>query len=96
MAEISKKQPRGKPFAKGQTGNPGGRPKRTKEEQDLIEACKAKVPAALGVIEYIMLSSENDRNRLTAALAIIERAWGKPVQPTDNQHSGSLVFTWQE
>ena len=95
MAEISKKQPRGKPFAKGQTGNPGGRPKRTQEEQDLIEACKSKTPAALGVIENLMYEASSDNVKLTAALAIIERAWGKPVQPTDNQHSGSLTFTWQ-
>lgn len=93
MAEISKK-PRGKPFQKGKTGNPGGRPKLTEEERSLVDACKAKAPAALDVIESIMLNSENDRNRLTAAMAIIERAWGKPVQPTENEHSGSITFGW--
>lgn len=90
MAENSKKQPRGKPFAKGQTGNPGGRPKKTQEEYDLIAACKAKTPDALDVIERVMRTSDNERNQLAAAMAIIERAWGKPVQPTETEHSGKV------
>jgi hypothetical protein len=78
-ARTAKKQ-RGKPFVKGQTGNPKGRPKRTQEELDLIAACKAKTLDALEVIESIMVGGDNERNRLSAALAIIERGYGKPVQ----------------
>lgn len=89
VAENSKK-PRGKPFPKGRTGNPGGRPKKTPEELSLIDACKAKTPNALEVIERIMLTSDNERNQLQAALAIIERAWGKPVQPTETALSGTV------
>lgn len=83
-AENSKqtaKKPRGTPFPKGKTGNPGGRPKRTPEELDLVAACKAKTPAALVVIERIMTTGENERNQLAAATAIIDRAYGKPTQP---------------
>lgn len=89
MAENSKK-PRGKPFAKGQTGNPGGRPKKTQEEYDLIQSCKQKTPEALATIERIMVTSDNERNQLQAALAIIERAWGKPIQPTETEYKGTL------
>lgn len=67
-------------FRKGQTGNPSGRPKRTPEELDLVAACKAKTPAALIVIENIMENGENERNKLAAATAIIDRAYGKPTQ----------------
>ena len=87
MAQISersakiKKGGAGKPFVKGVTGNPGGRPKRTPEELDLVAACKAKTPAALIVIENIMKNGENERNKLAAATAIIDRAYGKPTQP---------------
>jgi hypothetical protein len=86
MAENSEKtatKQRGKPFPKGQTGNPGGRPKRTEQEFELIAACKDKTPDALNVLEEIMRNGENERNRFAAALAIIERAHGKPVQPTE-------------
>lgn len=87
MAENSdvtaKRKPRGKPFKAGESGNPGGRPKRTAEELDLIAACKDRTPAALAVIESIMMKGENERNRLAAAQAIIERGYGKAVQPVE-------------
>jgi hypothetical protein len=70
-------------FKKGVSGNPGGRPKRTEEELDLIAACKDRTPAALAVIEAIMLAGENERNKLSAAMAIIERGYGKAVQPVE-------------
>ncbi len=69
-------------FAKGRSGNPGGRPKRTAEDLDLIAACKAKTPQALDTMVEIMEHGENERNRLAAAQAIIERGYGKPIQPT--------------
>jgi hypothetical protein len=77
VAAISKKLPRGKPFTKGKSGNPSGRPKRTEDEINLIEACKQKTPEALAVIENLMHESANDRVRLAAAAFIVERAWGK-------------------
>lgn len=87
MAENSngtaKRKPRGKPFKAGESGNPGGRPKRTAEELDLIAACKERAPEALAVIAGIMTKGENERNRLAAANAIIERGYGKPVQPVE-------------
>jgi hypothetical protein len=90
---TAKKQ-RGKPFVKGQTGNPKGRPKRTQEELDLIAACKAKTLDALEVIESIMVGGENERNRLSAALAIIERGYGKPVQGVELGGAGGGPVDW--
>ena len=81
-------------FKAGQSGNPGGRPKKTPEELDLIAACKAKTPAALAVMSDIMANGENEKNRLTAAMAIIERAYGKPVQPQDVNMAGNITFGW--
>lgn len=85
-------QKRGRPFQKGQTGNPSGRPKKTQEEIDLVAFCKAKTPAALEVIEKIMIEGTNERNRLAAAQAIIERAYGKPKETVemDAQLSGRI------
>lgn len=86
--------PEGKPFSKGSSGNPGGRPKRTEAELDLIRACKDKTPQALATLVRIMEHGEKERDQMTAAMTIIERAWGKPVQPTENEHSGSVTFAW--
>lgn len=77
VAAISKNLPRGKPFAKGLSGNPTGRPRRTPEEVELADACRAKTKDALEVIEGLMRTSDNDRVRLAAAQFIIERGWGR-------------------
>lgn len=88
--EKAKGKPRGKPITKGQVLNPGGRPKKTEAELDLIAACKAKTPEALDVMVHMMHNAEQEKNRLTAAMAIIERAYGKPVQPQDVNLSGAM------
>ena len=80
IAAISKNQPRGRPFKKGSSGNPMGRPKRTEDEVNLIEACKQKTPEALAVIENLMHEGSNERVQLAAAAFIIERAWGKSTK----------------
>lgn len=64
------------PFQKGKSGNPGGRKKRTADEFDLIAAARRKAPDALAVMEKIMLTGDSDRVRLSAAVAIVERAYG--------------------
>jgi hypothetical protein len=77
-------------FKKGVSGNPGGRPKRTAEELDLIAACKDRTPAALAVIESIMMEGENERNKLSAAMAIIERGHGKPKEVIEANVNGRI------
>ena len=93
LAAIPKKKPRGKPFAKGNQVNPTGRPKRTEEELDLIAACKVKSVDALARIENLMTTARSDSVQLNAAQFIIERAYGKAVQHTDNKHSGTMGVT---
>lgn len=87
---IRKAPPKG--FKPGVSGNPSGRPKKTPQELDLIAACKAKTPEALAVIVKIMETGDKDSVRLAAAQSIIERAYGKPVQPADVSVSGGLLI----
>lgn len=67
-------------FVKGQSGNPLGGPKKTQQDIDLIAACREKSVEALGTILEIMRNG-NEKNRLAAANIIIERGFGKAVQP---------------
>lgn len=96
MAESNQKTTKkrggntGNGFKPGQSGNPGGRPKRTAEELDLIAACKDRTPAALAVIESIMMEGENERNKLSAAMAIIERGYGKPKETVEANVTGRI------
>lgn len=65
-------------FKPGVSGNPGGRPKRTREEVLLAESARASSKEALDVVLDIMNNGSSERVRLTAAIAIIERGCGKP------------------
>lgn len=67
------------PFVKGKSGNPGGRPKKTKKEIDLIKACREKAPDALKRMLELM-RSDNESVALKAASLIIERGYGKARQ----------------
>lgn len=69
-------------FAKGVSGNPGGRPPKTEEQRTLEALCREKSIRAFEILSSIMEGGENERNKITAALAIIERGHGKAVQPT--------------
>jgi len=89
-AAENRKKPRGKPFAPGNSANPGGRPKKTPEEFELVEACKAKTKDALDVIEQIMRHGQSEKTRLSAAVVIIERAYGKPTQDTNTTLAGEI------
>lgn len=84
-------------FVKGQSGNPGGRPPKTDEERTLEQLCRDKTLDALSVLTTIMNSSaSNERNRITAAMAIIERGHGKAVQPTtlSGPEGGPVDMNW--
>ena len=79
-ADSSKKQQRGKPFAKGQSGNPGGRQAKTEEERSLEAMCREKTPEALATVLQIMQGGQQERARLAAAQYVIDRGWGKALE----------------
>jgi hypothetical protein len=77
MADASKaKCPRGRPFAKGQSGNPGGRPKMP---EDLKEAMRGLADKAVEVLREAM-ECDDPRVRVMAATAALDRGYGKPAQ----------------
>lgn len=83
MAQNSEKKARGRgrPIQKGQVLNPGGRPK---IPEDVKEACKAASVEAVDVLLTLMRSEDtNAGERIKAAVAILNRAWGTPAQSVE-------------
>lgn len=64
------------PFQKGQSGNPGGRPKENTEVKDLA---KQHTETAVRRLVY-WLESDNAKASVSAAQALLDRAWGRPAQ----------------
>ena len=78
----------GRPFKPGQSGNPNGRPKMA---EDVRKKLKAATPEAVQLLVDVM-KNENEKTalRMDAAKTIIERVYGKPLQPIDSTISGGL------
>jgi Family of unknown function (DUF5681) len=65
-------------FIKGQSGNPGGRPKKSDE---LVQAAREKSQAALDTLTSIMSNKRAPAAaRVAAAREILDRGWGRPTQ----------------
>jgi hypothetical protein len=78
----------GKPFQKGQSGNPGGRPKEIAEVKELA---REHMPAAIEALVSIMNNIKaSDAARVSAATALLDRGYGKPQQHIDAE-IGSYV-----
>lgn len=68
----------GRPFQKGQSGNPNGRPK---DKYGLKEQAMQLGPEAIATLNAIMNDGQAPPNaRVSAACAILDRGYGKPDQ----------------
>lgn len=65
-----------KPFKKGQSGNPAGRPKAA---TDIVKIARDNSDKALKRLVKL-IDSEEERVALAAAMAVLDRAVGKPAQ----------------
>ncbi len=63
-------------FSPGQSGNPGGRPK---DVHRVAELAREHTREAVETLVELMRSS-NDRVRVTASIALLDRGWGKAAQ----------------
>jgi len=75
-------------WKKGQSGNPGGKPKADYKIRDLA---KAKTQIALDTLEEICKSGESESARVAAAIALLDRGYGKPTQPISGDEDAPLL-----
>lgn len=66
----------GKPFEKGKSGNPGGRPK---AEADVKALARQHTAEAIKTLATWM-RSDNAKASVSASAALLDRGWGKPGQ----------------
>ena len=84
----------GKPFKKGQSGNPGGRPKVIAEVKELA---RAHTGAAIETLVSIMTNPKSaPAARVSAANALLDRGYGKPPQHITGEGGPSYVVRLPE
>lgn len=76
--------PRGRPFPKGTSGNPGGRPAELGQFRAL---CREKTPEALNALSVAMADPDH---AVAAAKVLLEFGWGKPTQPIAGEGGEAL------
>jgi len=77
-------------FVKGQSGNPGGKPK---ELRSVVSQARRLTPLALRELRAILNDPEEGKQaKISAASVILDRAWGRPSQAfTGADGSGDVV-----
>ena len=83
----------GRPWPPGRSGNPGGRPKAALDIQALA---RQHTPDAIAAL---VAALANPRERVSAAVALLDRGWGKPTQPLAGDSSApplAVDFRWAD
>lgn len=85
-----------KPFKKGQTGNPNGRPKKLPALDVLMAEVLGEEKDGKTAAQAILaaLRAKATKGDVRAAEVLMDRAWGKVKQPVDI--SGDIAIKWQE
>lgn len=81
---------RGRPFEKGRSGNPGGRPKVVGEIREL--ARQHGRPRAINELARLAVKGRSESVRVAAIRELLDRGYGKPTQSFDGTFDGPPVI----
>ena len=74
----------GRKFNKGESGNPGGRPKVLAKFRDLA---RSHAPAAIEELARLARKARSEMARIAAIRELLDRGYGKATQFTPDQDS---------
>jgi hypothetical protein len=78
------------PFVKGQSGNPGGRPK---DQYGVRELAREYGLEAIRILRSIMRDKKAPQAaRIAAGTALLDRGWGKPTQLIGGDAENPIVY----
>lgn len=84
-----KKRGPGRPFEKGKSGNPNGRPKMPEETKEILKAAAPEAAALL--VELMRDETQPAKIRKGCAESLLDRVYGKPTQPIDGKMTVAAV-----
>lgn len=70
----------------------------SKTPLDIRSLARNHTESAINTLAGISSNGKSEAARVSASIALLERGWGKPVQPHDGDGDGGpvqLVVTWQ-
>lgn len=85
---------RGRPFKKGRSGNPNGRPVIPQEVKEMLRAATPK--AARLLIDTIEDDKAKLETRLDCAKTVLDRVYGKASQPIDGEIDHTVLIQLSE
>jgi HEAT repeat protein len=73
------------PFEPGKSGNPSGRPKENGYVRELARAHTERA------IQALVDALDDERTRVAAATALLDRGYGKPAQAITGEDGGAII-----
>jgi hypothetical protein len=84
-AQTPKRRPPASAWRPGQSGNPRGRPK---APFDIAAMCREHAPEAVATL---VAALRDPRHKVAAAEALLNRGFGKPVQPLHSETQSTVL-----
>lgn len=77
VSAIKRRRGPGRPFPRGVSGNPGGRPR---AELDVQALAREYTPQAIATLVKAL---DDERLCVSAAVHLLDRGWGRPAPPSE-------------